>query len=73
MMQQRPMTQAERAVMSREISRAQERLENARKMAHLGGDWMLAKSLAEQVRQLGNQIVQLHGGPQKISIAELVR
>jgi len=72
-MQQRPMTSAERAVLSREIGKAQARLESARKMAHLGGDWMLAKNLGEQVRQLGDQIVQLHGGPTTISVGELVR
>lgn len=69
----KPITIAERSMLSREIGRAQERLENARKMAHLYGEARIAKNLGEQLKALGEQISQIHGGPLVLSVSELAR
>lgn len=65
------LSRAERAVIARDIHRAQETLERARKSAALGGDWRLAKNLGEQCKQLGSEILQLNGTP-PIAISELL-
>ncbi len=57
------LTKTERAIIARDIHRAQETLERARKSAHLGGDVRLAKSLGEQVQKLGSEILQINGTP----------
>lgn len=65
------LTKHERAVIARDIHRAQGTLERARKSAELGGDWRLAKSLAEQVKQLGGEILQLNNAT-PIAMSELL-
>lgn len=57
------LTKTERAIIARDIHRAQATLERARKSAALGGDQRLAKVLDSQVKQLGSEILQINGTP----------
>lgn len=65
------MTHAERAIIGRELSRAQATLERARKMADVGGDSRLAKVVGDQVKAIGEAICSVHQTP-RTPLAELI-
>lgn len=66
------MTGIERAIMTKEIGKAQAALWAAFTIAARANDLDVAKALRDQYKLLGAAIVQLNGGP-VVTLAELIR
>lgn len=66
------MTGVERALMTKELGKAQSALRVAFTIAASANDLDVAKALREQHKAIGTAIVKLNGGP-VVSIRELLR
>jgi hypothetical protein len=67
------MTPTQKALLTKELSKASAALQGAFKLASFTGTLDLAKSLREQQRAVAAQITMLNGGPVKLTAAELLR
>lgn len=67
------MTAARRAMIAKELAKAQSALGNAFLMAANEGDIDLAARLRKQVRSVGEALSSVNGGPHKIHVTELLR
>jgi hypothetical protein len=61
-----------RAMIAKELARAQSALGNAFLMATNEGQFEVAKGIRKQVQAVGETITLLNGGPLKISATELL-
>ncbi len=66
------MKTTDKAMITRDLQRAQSALTAARSMASHSGDFMLARKLRAQCEALGETITAIQGGPLKISVAEMI-
>ncbi len=67
------MTTAERALLTKELSKASAALQHAFALAHRIGKHALARSLHEQQLAVATKITMLNGGPVKMTVSELLR
>lgn len=67
------MTAARRAMITKELAKAQSALGNAFLMAANEGDLELAASIRKQVRATAEALTCVNGGPLKIHVTELLR
>ena len=67
-----PMKSVERAIVTKELGKAQTALWSAFQVAARANDLDLAKALRDQHKAMGDKIVQINGGP-VVSVRELLR
>ena len=66
------MKSTDRAIITRELQKAQSSLTHAQSMASYAGELGLAKKLRAHGVSLGETIVALQGGHEKLTVAELL-